>query len=428
MCITKWLKVFLSILVISSCSQIKLDIPKNEVPEVIEHKGQKYLIPIPENYCRYDQKNKGDKAVINLINDSSNSLIALYEDCKTKELVLSGKLHDSPHSIQIKSSNIEDVEYATRKQLSKVVYDSISDKINTKKTKEFLTNQYEALTEKKLTGYGFSVDRAKMLREDFKGFAEKSNLKKMKRHDEYGAYEFRFISNNSFSSYTVEATTKLYNKTVNIIISRAPETIDYDANVAKQLLKESREYLREFVKINDKEDFRKYSYNNKKIKIYTPDNFLLLPNEEKKFLEGRYKKMEKFGYDFKEVVFESGMNLESDKSTATLAIAFLKLPFDQEKLSSRERFLDLFYRSSMELTQKYKSLAPLQILKRENGVLTISDKNEQPVVLNFTTLINGIPVVLMAEVTNKKKEISKKEINALGNEFVNYVQFLDRNQ
>ena len=424
MYLIKHIKAYILLLVICSCSHTRLDIPTNEIVKSVEYNGREYSIPISQNYCRYDETKKGDKAIINLIDDSANSLIAVYEDCATKDLVISGELRDSPRSITIRTAKLKNTQYVVREQLGKIVYDSISDKLDRGAVKELFKNISEDLTEKKLMGYGFSKKRSAMIREDYKGFSDKSNLKKIKRYDKYAAYELSFVSNHNYSSYVVEATTKVYNKPIKVVISRTLEDINYNRNVVNQIIKETQNYLKEFVDLNDKNDFREYRVGKKKVKIYTPKNFLLAPKEAKKLVGRKYEKLERFGFDVKEILLDS---FKKDKDLTIMLVTFLKAPVAEEMLESKEKFLDLLYQNSKETAKKYASLVSSQIVKKENGLLSVHAKDRQ-VILHYTTLINKIPIVLMADFGSKKKEISQKRIDRISNELVSYVKFLDANQ
>jgi hypothetical protein len=120
--ITKQIVVYVILLIISSCSHTILDTPKNDVIDTVEHKGQKYLIPIPQGYCHYNSKDKGDKAVINFLNDfhkeEDREIVSLYEEsCDAKQKVISGDLRDSPRSIEV-DVGFKDIEYDTRKDFT----------------------------------------------------------------------------------------------------------------------------------------------------------------------------------------------------------------------------------------------------------------------------------------------------------------------
>jgi Mg2+ and Co2+ transporter CorA len=247
------IKIFIILLTIASCSHIKIDTPKNESIDTVAHKNQKYLIPIPKSYCRYNPKVKSDQSVLNFLSaEGQKEIISLYEEsCEVKEKVISGDLRDSPRSIKVDLVKQKDdnIQYATRKELLDSFYENIHLKAAKELIRKTANEIYEDLKKEKSSKYGFSRKRSEILLEEYKSYAN-NDVRLKKDKDEYAFYLFYYGKGSKISSYSVQSSTKLYNQNIMVTITRTIENTDYSRSIANQMMQEAKGYMKEFVTLN----------------------------------------------------------------------------------------------------------------------------------------------------------------------------------
>lgn len=436
--IAKQIKTCAIILVISSCSHIKLDSPKNDVIDKVEYRGQKYLIPIPEGYCRYNPNNKNDQPVLNFLNDARKEalgkVVALYEEnCDIKQKILNGDLRDSPRSIEIDVRGDKEAKYGketelfTRNEIIDLSFDSSSKKIDKEASKRSLIAIYEDLTKEKLMKYGFSEKRSEMMREDYKSYADFNNTKVKKTKDKYANYVMYFGRNKNMSQYSVQSTTKLYNKVISVIITRTLNSEDYSRNIANQVIDETKKYVKEFVSVNDKEDCKEYSYKGNKIKIFTPRDYYYLSGLKSAALKGRYKDGSGIpGFDFAEVFLYKDKN----ENSATLSIFLpnlLHAAFDKNNYG-KSQFIEQTYQKTLQAINNISQYGKAKVFRERNGVFTLFSSNDLSASAGFSTMINHTPMAILLEVSHKKSKISNKDIEIMRKNLNEYIDFLEENQ
>ena len=439
MSITKQIKYSLYFLVFSlvtSCNHIKLDVPKNDRIDTVEFKGTKYLIPIPKEYCRYDPKNKDDQPPLNFLNNFNNEenrqVVALYEgSCELKKKVMEGELRDSPISIVISQKDDNNSESLTRKDLIDVYYNNLPEKSTKEESKKEMTKIYQDLTEEKLVKYGFSKKRADMFREDYKGYADSNNIKSKKDKDQNAAYFLHFGNNKNMSSYGVQAFTKIYNKNISVAITRTLESGDYNRRVANQLIEETKEYVKQLVSLNDKNDYKEFVYKNKKIKVFTPKDFVYLSNLKDRALNKRYKDGSGIpSMEFKDVFLKT-----NGTSFSIFLPSEVSLALDQNDYTDRNKVIEQRYQTMMELMKKHQYKVS-ELSKEKNGLFIDFNISKQSggaekgpnFSAGFFTTINSIPIFILAEIYQKDNALDKNIREIIKKELNGYLDLLDANQ
>jgi hypothetical protein len=421
------LRIF-AVFLLASCSHLKIDNVNNEIVDSIQSaSNQKYFIPIPKDYCRYNKTNKDEKPYFAFWEDSQDydpkehprKIVAVYENCEEKRKIQKDEIIDASRSLIITEAMNYKINQSTRSEIIDFTY---KNNIKRRETllKSPITNfdQY-AITEESLKKYGFSPKRREMLIELYKGFADyRYGFKVQNIKDENANYFLIFTRSKDVGVYSVESYTKIYDKPVIITIVRNfrnhPE---YDSSIANQVLEESKNYVKKFSEVNDKNDFREFSFEEKKIKFFIPKNFVADPNE-KETLQNFSSSSKSF--DPKAVVLKAS----SDGTVYFLFFSFPKnMNSNIEKIASREEFLDYLFFN----LKNSKNDSDSFFSKEKNGIFVALKVGNDTYTNVFSTFINKVPVTLIVTVVNKNKKIQNDTLNNLKKDMVEYVDFLDKN-
>lgn len=426
-------KFIISILLLlaTSCQHIKLEEAVNDVTKTVSYKDRKYLIPVPENYCIYDKNRNFDKATLNLQSSSmsasfSENIIAIYEDCDEKKKLENNEIYDAPRSLMITSYDKGVYGYSTRSRIIEVTYKyitSLSKAIKKRKPYAEKAPEEMLLAEKELVKYGFSDSRSKIIAKRQEDIRRSQNIQLREYKDDYAAYHLSFEGNDEISYYHVRAYTKLYGKVTSIALTRALEPGDFNSRIAKKVLNEAKKYVRKFVEINDEKDYRKYSYGDKNVRIYTPKGFLFVEKESKKIIKQKYSKPKVTkNLDYKEAMFRFNVK---NKYKSELIISILKIDPERFVRVIPGSFLDSTYDHLKSSNVNNTNL--LHMYREDEGVMTIT-KVGKSVGFTYITVINGVPITLLCQIYDPDKVITENSIQKSRQELIKYANFLYENQ
>lgn len=399
------------------------NILENEKIDTVYHNGEKYLIPIPKNYCRYDNKNKKEKAISDLNQDLLNyfsevkfETIATYADCVEKEKFISDEIKTESRVIQLLKYSVPNSDYITRKALVK----DYSTELKNKNLKEFLTKKIDKsesfIAKADLEKRNLSKKKKENFINQLKYDLSKSEtIKNIKDYDDYGSYLSSYLSSLYTDDYSGYATTKINHSIINIKVGNFYEKKSYSSEIAKKNLKEVKEFTRKFVEINNKDrfenDFKEYVSNDRQLKIYTPDDFFLLKEEK---VDSFVKKAKERGLEHKRAF----IRIDEEGNLANL---FITTPINNPAIK-RDEYIDQTYERVKQQKSKF-----IIISKEQNGIFLVNlhDGSRKLLALTFGTTIRDIPIIISVLLSNPEQEIKTSTINRYKEELVKYVNLLE---
>jgi hypothetical protein len=429
--IFQYIKSCILLLIIISCSHIKLDLPKNEIIDTVEYEGQEYLIPIPKDYCRYSSVDDQDKPFIEYWismhnfstaqEDLNIDLIAMYANCKEKEMLAAGSIRGASRVISIGIMTTDEELPLTRGQVIQLI-SATPDDFKNKIVQESINYVKDQISNVEIAKSGFSKKRQQIIMEEYQDFLSHPDIKIRGGYNDDSSYYSTLHKDQYSDVYSAAFNTKLYNSLVSVAFENRTKKSFFNRGTEKLLMSDREAYVKQVVKINDENNFREY-YNNK-LKIFPPKNLAYQKKTSQRIVD-LYNEIDRFDVSFKEAFFRLDP-LYVTKITVGITSSDVNLP--SPILESKESYLEVSYviiNATKILNNSIDNIA-----KERNAIFYSTYITEDHIGLAARTLINHIPITIMAEVVSidSKTSVQKNSIDLLKQEVMEYIDLLDQNQ
>jgi hypothetical protein len=185
--------------------------------------------------------------------------------------------------------------------------------------------------------------------------------------------------------------------------------------------------------LNDKNDYRVHVINDKKLKIFTPKDFVF-PFAEQKNFTARFNEVKFLNpkdKNFKEAFTTGDLN-----EFRRMAIGFPSTAdMNPKYLESKENYIDVTY---VAMRNSFPSRS-FNVTKERNSVffmicsdnnICADDSKKSSVIFLASTLVHKVPALIMGEISSKEGRgpLKKESISEFKEEIMTYIDFLDQNQ